>query len=56
MTNDYNVSFIYDEAVVSTTITTDDPREIIGFAQDRILDTLGFDVSTANNVDIEELG
>jgi hypothetical protein len=53
---DYNVSFVYNEAVVLTTITTDDPAEIIGLAQDRILDTLGFDVSTARDVDVEEIG
>ncbi len=56
MTNDYNVSFIYGEAVVMTTITTDRPFFIIQEAQKRILDTLGLDVSNANNVDIEELG
>jgi hypothetical protein len=56
MNSDYNVSFIYHAALVITTITTDKPEEIIPLAQARILDILGLDVSTANNVDIEELG
>jgi hypothetical protein len=53
---EYNVSFVYDEAVVLTTISTDTLDMIIPLAQARILDTLGFDVSTARDVDIEEIG
>ena len=53
---DYNVSFVYNEAVVMTTITTDTLDMIIPLAEARILDTLGFDVSTARDVDVEEIG
>lgn len=54
--SDYNVSFMFHAALVITTITTDKAEDIIPLAQAQILDTLGLDVSTATNVDIEELG
>ena len=51
----YNVSFVFDQAVVSTTITTDDPSEIVGLAQDTIAVEIGFVVPENCSVEIEEL-
>jgi hypothetical protein len=51
---DYNVSFVFDQTIVSTTISTDDMSEAIGLAEDIIKDELGFVVPTNCSVSIEE--
>ena len=50
----YNVSFVFDQAVVSTTITTDDINEVVGLAEDTIKDELGFVIPNNCSVEIEE--
>jgi hypothetical protein len=52
----YFVRFIYNQAVVSITVSSEstNPDEIIAMATEAIAYDIGFDVSTANDIDIEE--
>lgn len=52
---DYNVSFVFDQAIVSTTITTDDISEAIALAEDTIKGELGFVVPSNCSVQIDEV-
>lgn len=51
----YNVSFVFDQAIVSTTITTDDISEAVGLAEDAIKDELGLTIPKNCSVEVESV-